>query len=98
MQNEQMPNIEQWAIALQASIDTAKYFLVGAGVLLGGVISLVLYIFRSHKEYTAERFKKSDERCDNCARYNTEEHAKLHGRIDEHIRDHALNENKGGKS
>ena len=89
MQNEQMPNFEQWAIALQASIDTAKYMFGGFVVLCGGVGALIIYIFKSHKEYTTERFQKSDERCDSCAAHNTEEHAKLHGRIDEHIRDHA---------
>lgn len=26
-----------------------------------------------------------------CATHNTDEHAKLHGRIDEHIRDHIAN-------
>lgn len=89
MQNEQMPNVEQWVIALQASIDTAKYFVIGFVVLCGGVISCVIYIGKTFKEYTAERFKKADDRCDSCAGRNTKEHAKLHGRIDEHIRDHA---------
>lgn len=91
MQNEQMPNVEQWAVALQASIDTAKYFIVGAGLLLGGLVSIVIHVFTSFKEYTAERFKSVDDKCAACANHNTEEHAKLHGRIDKHIDDHLQN-------
>jgi hypothetical protein len=90
MQNE-TSNLEQWVIALQASIDTAKYFIIGFFVLCGGVISCVIYIGKTFKEYTAERFKNVDKRCTACADHNTEEHAKLHGRIDKHIDDHLQN-------
>lgn len=90
MQSE-IKDIEQWVIAVQASIDTAKY-LLGAIVVLCGVLgSLIIYIFKSYKEYAAERFKKNEGHCESCAQRNTEEHKTLHGRIDKHIDDHLNN-------
>jgi len=85
---QELQNYEQWRAAVQAAVETALYMLGGITVCGGIISALVIYIFRSHKEYTAERFKGVDDRCDKCAEHNTEEHTKLHGRIDEHIRDH----------
>lgn len=50
-------NLEQWAVKIQASIDTAKYMLGACGALFVVIGSLIVYIFRSFKEYTAERFE-----------------------------------------
>jgi hypothetical protein len=86
---QELQNFEQWRAAVQAAVETAIYMLGGLALMCGVIGALVVYIFRSHKEYTAERFKGVDERCDKCAEHNTAEHAKLHGRLDEHIRDHA---------
>lgn len=93
MDNEQLKALVEWSIKIQASIDTIKYFLVGFGLLGGAVVSLSLVIVRAFKGYTVERLKAVDDKCAECAKRNTDEHKALHGRIDEHIRDHA-NKNK----
>ena len=93
MDSEQIRALTEWSIKVQASIDAFKYFLGGLVVLGAGIITLLGIIGRSFKDYTAERFKSSDDRCAECTKRNTDEHKNLHSRIDEHIRDHA-NKNK----
>lgn len=65
-------NLDQWAASIQASIDTAKYMLGACGALFIIISSLVVYIFRSFKEYTAERFEHLETQLrDHCNNHQT---------------------------